>query len=139
LQTYESSLSGILEKLRPFTTQQNAALRTQKSHYLSLLEDERSANLELRLEIARMQEGMSRVLTFARTALEQHEDGTRPYRKRIAALRAENEVLARICGVQPLDVDEEIDDDDQDGSSGDDEGSGSKGIMSAAFALDEHK
>jgi hypothetical protein len=77
------------------------------AHYLSLLDRERTANLELRLEIARKDECMMRALEWARKAQEAQRHVVGPYVRKIAALKAENGVLAGICGVPPMGVGDE--------------------------------
>ena len=105
----------ILERLRPFAASHETALRSQKAHYLALLDAERTQNLELRLDAARKEEAMQRALGWARAALEEHGRIVRPYVRKIAGLRAENQVLASVCGVEALVLGEE-----SDGSSGED-------------------
>lgn len=95
-----------------------SALHAQKARYLALLGQERTANLDLRLEIARLQEGLGRALGAARAALDAQEARERPWRRRVAALSAENKVLAAICGVAPMEF---VDEDGASASSGEDE------------------
>lgn len=97
---HENSLSHLLTKLRPFALSHSHALSAQKAHYLSLLDAERTANLELRLEIARLQDGLGRALDSARSAMKEGEKRGRVWRRKVAALKAENKVLSGICGVR---------------------------------------
>jgi hypothetical protein len=117
LAEHEAALSTLVEKLRPFVSQHESALHAQKAHYLHLLDQERTANLELRLEIARLQEGLGRALASARAALDAQEEKERPWRRKVAALTAENRVLSAICGVSPMEFGDE---DGGSASSGED-------------------
>jgi hypothetical protein len=118
LAEHEAALSALVEKLRPFVSRHESALHAQKARYLALLGQERTANLDLRLEIARLQEGLGRALGAARAALDAQEARERPWRRRVAALSAENKVLAAICGVAPMEF---VDEDGASASSGEDE------------------
>ena len=118
LAEHEAALSTLVEKLRPFVSRHESALHAQKARYLALLDQERTANLDLRLEIARLQEGLGRALGAARAALDAQEARERPWRRRCAALSAENRVLAAICGVGPMEF---ADEDGGSASSGEDE------------------
>jgi hypothetical protein len=113
-QDYESSLTLLMEKLRPFAQQNSQALLAQKAHYLRLIEDERQQNLELRLEQSRWQESLGRLNENLRCALIAQTAGESPFLKKIAALKAENASLRRMCGAPKLeDSDEEEEDEDE--------------------------
>jgi hypothetical protein len=113
-QDYESSLTLLMEKLRPFAQQHNQALLAQKAHYLRLIEDERQQNLELRLEQSRWQESLGRLNENLRCALIAQTAGESPFLKKISALKAENASLRRMCGAPKLeDSDEEEEDEDE--------------------------
>jgi hypothetical protein len=87
-------------KLRPYATHHTQALESQKAHYLSLLETERSQNLDLRLEVSRLQDGLGKVLSLVRAA-EQEENGKeRRFVRQLAGVKAENRVLRGVCGVE---------------------------------------
>lgn len=100
LSEHEATLSSLISKIRPFALSHSSALAAQKANYLTLLDTERTANLELRLEIARLQEGLGTTLELARKAMVEGEKGGRVWRRKVAALRAENSVLAGVCGVK---------------------------------------
>jgi hypothetical protein len=102
LSEHEATLASLLNKLRPFATNHSNAIAAQKAHYLGLLDQERTANLELRLEIAKLQDGLGRALEAARCAMVENEKGRRVWRRKVASLRAENRVLAGVCGVKGL-------------------------------------
>src|ERR1700749_1595403 len=96
LSEHETALGNLITKLRPFASSHANALAAQKAHYLTLLDTERTANLELRLEITRLQEGLGRAMEAARAAMGENEKGRRVWRRKIAELRADNGVLAGI-------------------------------------------
>lgn len=98
-----------MDKVRPFAQQHSQALLSQKAHYLRLIEEERNQNLELRLEQTRFQESASRINDNLKEAMKALTEAELPYIRKIAALKADNKALRRICGV-PL-----MDDSDDDG------------------------
>ena len=100
---YETSLSLLLDKLRPFAASHAAAQTAHKAHYLQLVEDERRQNLELRLEHQQWQQGLGRVAELVREALKSQAEGDRPWRERVTALRVENRSLRRMVGLPPGD------------------------------------
>ncbi|RDI83445.1 hypothetical protein Vi05172_g6586 [Venturia inaequalis] len=108
-QDYEAALSHLMDKVRPFAQQHSQALLSQKAHYLRLIEEERNQNLELRLEQTRFQESASRINDNLKEAMKALTEAELPYIRKIAALKADNKALRRICGV-PL-----MDDSDDDG------------------------
>jgi hypothetical protein len=124
LSEHENTLSTLLSKLRPFASSHVTALAAQKAHYLSLLDAERTANLELRLEIARLQEGLGRAMDAARAAMLENERGRRVWRRKIAELKAENRVLAGICGVKGIGESEGMESEGWDADSGDEDDEG---------------
>jgi hypothetical protein len=124
LSEHETTLGNLLSKLRPFASSHANALAAQKAHYLTLLDTERTANLELRLEITRLQEGLGRAMEAARSAMVENEKGRRVWRRKIAELRAENGVLAGICGVKGVGESEGMDSEGWAGDSGDEDEEG---------------
>jgi hypothetical protein len=127
LAEHESTLATLISKLRPFASSHATALAAQKAHYLSLLDAERTANLELRQEISQTQEGLGRALDAARTALAEGEKGRKMWRGKVAALRAENRVLASVCGVKGVGEGEGWESEGWDSSGDEDEGVGGVG------------
>jgi hypothetical protein len=57
--------------------------------------------------MSRKDECMTRALEWARKAQEAQRNVIGPYVRKIAALRAENGVLASLCGVVPMAVGDE--------------------------------
>ncbi|KAF4314648.1 hypothetical protein GTA08_BOTSDO01690 [Botryosphaeria dothidea] len=97
LQDYETSLSVVLEKLRPYAHQQHDAIVALHAHYNGLLEKERQQNLELRLEHQEWQAGLGRVAQYARHALKESADADLGYERKIRELKAENRMLRRLA------------------------------------------
>ncbi|TID18468.1 hypothetical protein E6O75_ATG06544 [Venturia nashicola] len=110
-QDYEAALSHLMDKVRPFAQQHAQALLSQKAHYLRLIEEERNQNLELRLEQTRFQESASRINENLKEAMKALMEAELPYIRKIAALKADNKALRRICGVPLMD---DSDDDDEE-------------------------
>ncbi|KAF2084637.1 hypothetical protein K490DRAFT_19925, partial [Saccharata proteae CBS 121410] len=98
VQDYETNLTGILEKLRPYAYRQHDAILALHAHYNGLLDKERQQNLELRLEYHEWQQGLGRVAQYARAALKEANDGTLPHETKIKQLKAENKLLRRLAG-----------------------------------------
>jgi hypothetical protein len=112
-QDYESALSHLMDKVRPFAQQHSQALLSQKAHYLRLIEEERNQNLELRLEQTRWQESASRINENLKEAMKALTEAELPYIRKIAALKADNKSLRRICGVPLMDDSDEDDEEDE--------------------------
>lgn len=87
----------MLDKLRPYAHQQHDAIVALHAHYNALLEKERQANLELRLEHQEWQAGLGRVAQYARHALKESADAGLGYERRIRELKAENRMLRRLA------------------------------------------
>jgi hypothetical protein len=102
-----------MDKVRPFAQQHSQALLSQKAHYLRLIEEERNQNLELRLEQTRWQESASRINENLKEAMKALTEAELPYIRKIAALKADNKSLRRICGV-PLMDDSDSDDEEEE-------------------------
>jgi len=67
-------------------------------HYQTLLDQERSTSLALRLEHAEWQAGLSRVAENARAALRSQSEVEEGLRREYKELAEENRVLRRIVG-----------------------------------------
>lgn len=104
---YENAISHTLDRLRPFAQSHAQALIAQKAHYLSLLEQERTANLELRLEQSRWQEKAREVKDMMVESLKAQGEMEGGYKRKIARLRSDNRSLRRICNVPLLEESEE--------------------------------
>jgi len=102
-----------MDKVRPFAQQHSQALLSQKAHYLRLIEAERSQNLELRLEQTRWQESASRINENLKEAMKALTEAELPYIRKIAALKADNKSLRRICGVPLMDDSDEDEEEDE--------------------------
>ncbi|KAI9694816.1 MAG: hypothetical protein M1822_000432 [Bathelium mastoideum] len=90
----------LLPQLRRYAHAHAAALTALHAHYQRLLEDERGANLGLRLEHQKWQEGLGRVSRWARLALREtaEGEGRRKERERLGKLKEENRVLRGLVG-----------------------------------------
>ncbi|KIW00303.1 hypothetical protein, variant [Verruconis gallopava] len=111
---YENAISHTLDKLRPFTQSHAQALLAQKAHYLNLLEQERHQNLELRMEQSRWQQKAKEVKDMLVEAMKLQSQSEIGYVKKIAALKADNRSLRRICGVPLMDDSDDDSDDSPD-------------------------
>ena len=98
LSDYESTLSGLMDKLRSYAYEHTTAVVATHRHYNSLLEHERGAALALRCEHAQWQTGLGRVAELAREALRARADECAPGERQVRALRGENRVLRRLVG-----------------------------------------
>ncbi|KAL0254575.1 hypothetical protein SLS55_010053 [Diplodia seriata] len=108
VQDYETSLALVVEKLRPYAHQQHDAMLALHAHYNALLERERQANLELRLDHQDWQAGLGRVAQYARHALKESADAGLGYERKIRELKAENRMLRRLANWEEVsDSDEE--------------------------------
>ncbi|KAF2462262.1 hypothetical protein BDY21DRAFT_389841 [Lineolata rhizophorae] len=95
---YENALALTLDKLRPFAHAHTQALLATHAHYHSLLEQERQANLDLRVEHAEWQAGLGRVAKWARLAMREAQEGNAGWERRWREVRTENRVLRRLVG-----------------------------------------
>ncbi|KAF7674711.1 hypothetical protein GT037_007471 [Alternaria burnsii] len=98
LTDYESALTLLLDKLRPYAYSQTSAMLALHKYYQSLLDQERSTSMGLRLEHADWQAGLSRVAENARNALRCQSEIEQGLRSRCKELGEENRVLRRMVG-----------------------------------------
>jgi hypothetical protein len=104
---YENAISHTLDKLRPFAQSHAQALLAQKAHYLSLLDTERSANLQLRLEQSQWQEKAAEIKGMLVKAMHLQSESEIGFVTKIARLKTDNRSLRRICGVPLIDDSED--------------------------------
>jgi hypothetical protein len=95
---YESALALLLDKLRPYAYSQTSAILALHKHYQTLLDQERSTSMGLRLEHAEWQAGLSRVAENARSALRMQGEVEEGLRGRCRELGEENRVLRKMVG-----------------------------------------
>lgn len=95
---YESAVTLLLDKLRPYAYSQTSAMLALHKHYQTLLDQERSTSLTLRLEHAEWQASLSRVAENARAALRSQSGVEEGLRREAKELAEENRVLRRIVG-----------------------------------------
>ncbi|KAF2278747.1 uncharacterized protein EI97DRAFT_372377 [Westerdykella ornata] len=95
---YENALTLLLDKLRPYAYTHTQSLLALHKHYQDLLEKERAATMQVRLEHAEWQAGLGRVAEYARAALKSQAEADLPLRREVKALREENRVLRRLAG-----------------------------------------
>lgn len=111
LTDYESALALLLDKLRPYAYSQTSSILALHKHYQTLLEQERSTSMGLRIEHAEWQAGLSRVAENARNALRAQSEVEESLRGRCKELGEENRVLRRMVGWEER---EDSDDEDED-------------------------
>ncbi|EMD90388.1 hypothetical protein COCC4DRAFT_30181 [Bipolaris maydis ATCC 48331] len=111
LTDYESALALLLDKLRPYAYSQTSSILALHKHYQTLLEQERSTSMSLRIEHAEWQAGLSRVAENARNALRMQGEVEAGLRGRCKELGEENRVLRRMVGWEER---EDSDDEDED-------------------------
>ena len=98
LTDYESALTLLLDKLRPYAYSQTTSILALHKHYQALLDTERSTSMGLRLEHAEWQAGLSRVAENARNALKTQGEVEDGLRREIKEVKEENRVLRRLVG-----------------------------------------
>ena len=103
LNDYESALTLLLDKLRPYAYSQTSAILVLHKHYQTLLDQERSTSMALRLEHAEWQAGLSRVAENARAALRGQSEVEESLRTERKELAEENRVLRRMVGWEERD------------------------------------
>ncbi|KAH0368688.1 hypothetical protein KCU65_g3894, partial [Aureobasidium melanogenum] len=82
------------------------------AHYNSLLETSRNETIQAQLTHQAWQASLLRLSENLRGAQAAHEEGTLPYRRRIAALKEENRILRAKAGWEPASDSENSDDED---------------------------
>lgn len=95
---YESALTLLLDKLRPYAYSQTTSILALHKHYQTLLDAERSTSMGLRLEHAEWQAGLSRVAENARSALRSQGEVEEGLRREVKEYKEENRVLRRLVG-----------------------------------------
>ncbi|UPX17269.1 uncharacterized protein EKO05_0007635 [Ascochyta rabiei] len=111
---YENALTLLLDKLRPYAYNQTTSILALHKHYQSLLEQERSTSMQLRLEHAEWQAGLGRVAEHARQALKLQTQAEEPLVAELRCLKEENRVLRRLAGWEEKPAGSDDDDDDDD-------------------------
>lgn len=111
LTDYESALALLLDKLRPYAYSQTSSILALHKHYQTLLEQERSTSMSLRIEHAEWQAGLSRVAENARNALRMQGEVEAGLRGRCKELGEENRVLRRMVGWEERE-DSDVEDED---------------------------
>lgn len=82
------------------------------AHYNSLLETSRNETIQAQLTHQAWQASLLRLSEYLRLAQRAHEEGSLPYRRRIAALKEENRILRAKAGWEPASESEGSDDED---------------------------
>lgn len=95
---YENALTLLLDKLRPYAYNQTQSMLALHKHYQTLLDNERSISMSLRLEHAEWQAGLGRVAEYARHALQTQSRAEEPLQSEIKALKEENRILRQLAG-----------------------------------------
>ena len=94
---------------RVLLTQNSKALH---AHYNSLLETSRNETIQAQLTHQAWQASLLRLSEYLRLAQRAHEEGSLPYRRRIAALKEENRILRAKAGWEPASESEDSNDED---------------------------
>ena len=95
---YENALTLLLDKLRPYAYNQTQSMLALHKHYQTLLDNERSTSMSLRLEHAEWQAGLGRVAEYARQALQTQSRAEEPLQREVKELKEENRILRRLAG-----------------------------------------
>ena len=105
---YETTLANLMDKLRSYAYDHATTIVDTHKHYAGLIEKEREANLQLRLEHGEWQAGLGRATEWARRALRARGEEIAPMQRRMREVKAENRVLRRLVGwsVEPDSDDE---------------------------------
>ena len=82
------------------------------AHYNSLLETSRNETIQAQLTHQSWQASLLRLAENLRLAHSAHEEGSLPYRRRIAALKEENRILRAKAGWEPASDSENSEDED---------------------------
>lgn len=107
---YQNCLALVNDKVRDYTSQCNQAMFSWHHHYNDLLQKEKDANLAMRLEHSRWQEGLGRALEYSRLALRARTEELEPYEIERAELRTQNKCYRRLLGLSVAESDDEEDD-----------------------------
>lgn len=95
---YEAVLGQVKDKVHEYAKGHADALNAVHRHYNGLLEQEREANLQLRLEHGKWQAGLGRAAEYARMALRERSEEVAPFEGRLRELKFENRILRRHVG-----------------------------------------
>ncbi|KAI9720530.1 MAG: hypothetical protein M1828_005614 [Chrysothrix sp. TS-e1954] len=109
---YENSLAGLMDKLRYYAYEHTVALVATHKHYNALIEQEREANVQLRVEHGQWQQGLGRATEFARRALRERTEETSGLEAGLKEVKSENRVLRRLVGWR---VEDDSDDEESPG------------------------
>ncbi|KEQ77685.1 hypothetical protein M436DRAFT_36916 [Aureobasidium namibiae CBS 147.97] len=99
-------------QIREYATSHQSATIALHAHYNSLLETSRNETIQAQLTHQAWQASLLRLSEYLRLAQRAHEEGSLPYRRRIAALREENRILRAKAGWEPASDSENSDDED---------------------------
>ncbi|KAG9679316.1 hypothetical protein KCU99_g3115, partial [Aureobasidium melanogenum] len=99
-------------QVREYAHSHQSATIALHAHYNSLLETSRNETIQAQLTHQAWQASLLRLSENLRLAQSAHEEGTLPYRRRIAALKEENRILRAKAGWEPASDSENSDDED---------------------------
>lgn len=111
---YESSIQEITARLRQHAFEQQNHTIALHAHYNSLLEQSRNETVQAQLVHQAWQAGLGRLAGRLREAFDEVSEGGMKGRKRIAALKEENEVLRRMVGWEATPEGDTSDEDSDD-------------------------
>ncbi|KAK6007123.1 hypothetical protein QM012_006131 [Aureobasidium pullulans] len=100
-------------QIREYAHSHQTATIALHAHYNSLLETSRNETIQAQLTHQAWQASLMRLSENLRQAQRAHEEGSLPYRRRIAALKEENRILRAKAGWEPA-SDSEGSDDEHD-------------------------
>ena len=95
---YENTLANLMDKLRNYAYEHTRAIVATHKHYNGLVEKEREANLQLRIEHGQWQQGLGRATELARKALRERTEETSGLETGLKEVKAENRILRRLVG-----------------------------------------
>ncbi|KAI9664385.1 MAG: hypothetical protein M1831_002318 [Alyxoria varia] len=107
---YETTLEDCMRRVRNYAYEHAKATVATHKHYAALLEQEREANLQLRLEHGQWQASMGRAAEWARKALRERSEEVSPLERRNKELRVENKALRKMVGWDVRDDESESED-----------------------------
>ncbi|KAI4760682.1 hypothetical protein E4T51_06344 [Aureobasidium sp. EXF-12344] len=108
----EEIVEKFKQQIREYATSHQSATIALHAHYNSLLETSRNETIQAQLTHQAWQASLMRLSEYLRLAQRAHEEGSLPYRRRIAALKEENRILRAKAGWEPASDSENSDDED---------------------------
>ncbi|THX00350.1 hypothetical protein D6D13_09583 [Aureobasidium pullulans] len=108
----EEIVEKFKQQVQEYSRSHQSATIALHAHYNSLLETSRNETIQAQLTHQAWQASLLRLSEYLRLAQRAHEEGSLPYRRRIAALKEENRILRAKAGWEPASESEGSDDED---------------------------